>query len=75
MPVFLPCRTAYQLHGYGIDMRLGGRQSWDPLIVVAAVRVALRTPAASGGALVVGFLTAAAPSGLHGGARSGRAKR
>ena len=33
-----PCRTAYQLHGYGIDMRLGGRQSWDPLIVVAAVR-------------------------------------
>ena len=33
------------------------------MVVVAAVRVALRTPA-RGGALVVGFLTAAAPSGI-----------
>lgn len=31
-----PCRRAYQLHSWGINYR--GRQSWDPVVVVAAVR-------------------------------------
>ena len=31
-----PCRQAYRLHSWGINYR--GRQSWDPVVVVAAVR-------------------------------------
>lgn len=31
-----PCREAYRLHPWGINFM--GRQSWDPLVVLAAVR-------------------------------------
>lgn len=35
-PANSPCRQAYRLHPWGISY--AGRQSWDPLVVVAAVR-------------------------------------